>query len=103
MNQRKSRNVWLTSLFLTSLAACSNNNDRWINGNDDPHSRDTLLHGNMYRSYHGGWYPVYNNRISPDTYNGASINEISSPSFHSSLRSGGFGSSAHSSGEGAGE
>lgn len=99
----KSTNLFFTAIFLTAIASCNNEKNEWINGNDDKDSRDSVFHGNHYRYYHGAWYPIYYKRINPGVYNGASLNEVSSPSFTPSVRSGGFGSSAHSSSTSAGE
>lgn len=71
----------------------------------DGRTRDTNANGHVYRYYGGSWYPVYRGMISPTTYHGGSYAEISHPGYHPSrithsargVRSGGFGSSAHSS------
>ncbi|MEC5143614.1 hypothetical protein [Chitinophaga sp. 212800010-3] len=95
---KKSKLIALTSVLGLAITACRNTprtyNDEWISGNEQ---KDTIVNNNHYRYYGGYWYPVYYNRINPGRYNGASFQEISTSSFRPSVRSAGFGSSAHSS------
>ncbi len=86
----------LVGLTLILAQSCKEEppKDEWISG--EKNSRDTLVNGSRYRSYHGMYYPIFLNRISPRTYQGSNLHEISKPGF-SPVRSGGFGSTSRSS------
>ena len=92
---KKSKLIKLSTVFASAIVACNNPHDQWINGNAGETYKDTTVNGGRYRYYHNNWYPVYRGMINPGRYNGYSLNEISSPSFHPSVKTGGFGSSAH--------
>ena len=95
---KKSQKVILSAVMITAIAACRNR-DEWISGYDEQgRARDTTMHNNHYRYYHGAWFPIFNNRISPSSYRGGSASDIASPGYHATrTRSGGFGHSSHSS------
>lgn len=95
---KKSHKITLTAIIALAIASCQSK-DQWIPGNTNGVYRDTSINKKNYRYYNGGWYPVYHNMISPTTYSRASATDIASPRFapvHTPIRSGGFGSSAHS-------
>jgi hypothetical protein len=96
---KKSREVVLGTVFFMAIQSCGNKNE-WISGEENGRVRDTTLHSNSYRYYGGYWYPIYNNRISPSTYQGSSISQIALPGYVPArvirVKSGGFGSSSHS-------
>ncbi len=105
---KKSQNVILSAVLFAAISSCSSHNDEWTDGKDQRgRYRDTSIYRNggyhYYRYYGGGWYPLStNNRINTSQYAPASTTEISSPSFSprsasGSVKSGGFGSSGHSS------
>lgn len=92
---KKSRKVLLSAVMLTAIAACRSR-DQWVSGYDEQgRTRDTTLNDRHYRYYHGAWFPIFHNQISPSSYRGGSVNDISSPGYRP-VRSGGFGRSAHS-------
>ncbi len=107
---KKSKNIILSAAMFAAISSCSSGHkDEWSDGKDDHgRYRDTSIYRNggyhYYRYYMGGWYILHgNNMINTSRYAPASSSEISSPSFSprsasGSVRSGGFGSSAHSSG-----
>ncbi|GEM_PF-934567 len=92
---KKSKLIVL-GLTLT-LAACRQTpKDEWTSGNDDPTSRDTTVNNRPYRSYHGFFYPIIGGFISPNSYRGASMQDISRPGFTpSKVSRGGFGGSSN--------
>ena len=90
---KKSKTVSLSGIFLTAILSCNNPNDQWVSGYKD--SQDTVVNNHPYRFYNGYWYPVFNNMINPGRYKGATHSELTSPLYHPSIRTGGFGSSAH--------
>lgn len=95
---RKSNQIILSAIFISAILACNNEKDEWINGNEvGKRKKDTTFRNQPYRYYHGSWYPIYNGMINPGRYNGASLGQISSSSYHPSadIRTGGFGSSSH--------
>ena len=93
---KKSGKVILSAVMLTAIAACRQR-EEWISGYDSQgRARDTTVRNGHYRYYHGAWFPIFNNRISPGTYSGASAHDIGSPGFRS-VRTGGFGRSGRSS------
>ncbi|HMO37911.1 MAG TPA: hypothetical protein PKC76_06785 [Saprospiraceae bacterium] len=94
---KKSKLIFL-GLTLT-LAACRKEpENEWISGNDDPQTRDTVVQGQRYRHYHGFFYPVYGGFISPRSYQGASIQQISRPGYAPTrVTRGGFGRTGTSS------
>lgn len=95
---KRSKAVLLSTVFAAALVACNNPDDEWISGNQpDGQYKDTVVNKTQYRYYHGSWYPVYNNLINPGRYNGATYGDLASPSYTPSVRTGGFGESAHSS------
>lgn len=94
---KKSKAIVLATIFTSTVVACNDANDEWISGNQNGVYKDTIVNRMPYRYYHGYWYPVYHNQINPGMYSGGSYDEISSPSYHASVRTGGFGESAHSS------
>ena len=77
-----------------ALAACrSEVKDDWVSGNDDPNARDTVINNQHYRSHFGLFYLMRSGMISPSSYQGASLSQISSPGYSQSRVSrGGFGS-----------
>lgn len=86
------------AVFTSAVVACNNPKDEWISGNQPNGSyRDTNVNNQGYRYYGGYWYPIFFNQINPGRYNGATYGEISSPSYHPSVRTGGFGETGHSS------
>ncbi len=88
----KKSKVILLGLTLV-LAACRQEpKDEWVSGYDDAQSRDTTVHGHHYRSYHGFFYPVIGGFISPNSYRGGTLQEISKPSYQPTrITRGGFG------------
>jgi len=86
---KKSQMIVL-GLTLVLAQACSSSDDEadWTYG--EPNSKDTLVRGQPYRSYHGFYYPVFRNMIAPSVYQGATLNEIHSPAY-TPKRVGGFG------------
>ena len=76
-----------------ALSACRQEvKDEWTSGYDDPKTRDTVINNRPYRSHYGMYYPIIRGMISPSSYRGASMNEISSPHYSPSRVSrGGFG------------
>jgi len=105
---KKSQNIVLSAIMFAAISSCSNRHDEWTSGNDPGgHTRDTSVYHNggyhYYRYYGGGWYMLHrNNMINTAESSPFSSSQISSPSFSprsasGSIRSGGFGSSAHSS------
>lgn len=91
----KKSKLILLGLTLT-LAACRQEpKDEWISGYDDPQSRDTTVQGHPYRYYHGFYYPIYSGYISPNSYQGGTMQQISSPGYQPSrIQRGGFGRSS---------
>ena len=105
---RKSKNIVLSAVMLSAISSCSSHHDEWTAGKDQSgRTHDTAVYRNggyhYYRYFGGGWYPLMrNNMINTGAYGPASSSEISSPNFSSrsasgSIRSGGFGESAHAS------
>ncbi len=99
----KSRSIVLSLAFTAAVAACREQKDEeWTDGRENGRYRDTVAHGHPYRYYGGAWYPIFNNRIAPGAYAGASAAEISRPGFRPATRipggagveRGGFGRSA---------
>jgi len=114
---KKSSSIVLGSLFVIAAASCGQNKKEpeWTSGNDaQGRTHDTSFNGSRYRYYNNGWYPVYHGLICPGFYSRPYYyGEISRPGFvapmppsvaagGAGVKTGGFGSSAHSSG-GAGE
>lgn len=89
-------------LFITLAAASCRNEapkDEWTDGSDDPNRRDTVVNNTHYRHYYGSYFPIIGGMISPRSYQGASVHDISRAGFTPSRVSrGGFGSSFRSSG-----
>src|SRR3954471_18806435 len=115
---KKSKYIILSAAMFAAISSCSSHKDsdkdQWSDGKDEHgRYRDTSIYRNggyhHYRYYMGGWYILHaNNMINTGRYAPASSSEISSPSFSprsasGGVRSGGFGSSAHSSGHSSGE
>ena len=105
---KKSQNVILSTVLFAAITSCSSHNDEWTYGKGtDGRTHDTAVYRNggyhYYRYFGGGWYPLRrNNMINTGEFMPASSSEISSPSFSprsasGGIRTGGFGSSAHSS------
>jgi hypothetical protein len=105
---KKSQQIILTTALFAAITSCSSHTDEWTDGRDtNGHTRDTAVYRNgmyhYYRYYGGGWYMLHrNNRINMGEFEPATSAEISSASFapraaSGSIRSGGFGSSAHGS------
>jgi hypothetical protein len=90
---KKSSFIFLGLTLVLAQACSSEPKEEWISG--EKNSRDTTVHGRSYRSYHGMYYPIFMNRISPNSYRGATSHEISHPGY-TPVRSGGFGRTAHS-------
>ncbi|MBC8109888.1 MAG: hypothetical protein H7Y04_02390 [Verrucomicrobia bacterium] len=90
---KKSPVIVLGLTLLMAQACSSKKEEKWISG--EKNSKDTTVHGRHYRSYHGMYYPIFANRISPGSYQGSSVHQISQPS-HTPVRTGGFGSSGRS-------
>ena len=86
--------VILIGLTILLAQSCKEEpKDEWISG--EKNSKDTVVNGSRYRSYHGMYYPIFLGRISPKTYQGSTPNQMSKPGFTPS-RTGGFGSTAKS-------
>jgi hypothetical protein len=89
-------------LFVTlAMASCRDETpkDEWTDGSDDPQRRDTVVNNTHYRHYHGSYFPLINGMISPRSYQGSTIHDISRPGFTPSRVSrGGFGGFSRSSG-----
>src|SRR4051812_41676234 len=110
---KKSKYIILSAAMFAAISSCSSSSknkdkDQWSDGKDEHgKSRDTSIYRNggyhHYRYYMGGWFILHaNNMINTGRYAPASSSEIANPSFtprsaSGSVRSGGFGSSAHSS------
>lgn len=106
---KKSQQIILSAVMIAAISACNDRRDEWTDGKDaSGHTRDTAIYRNgayhHYRYYGGGWYLLNRgNMINTGAYMPASSRDIASPSFaprmaSGSIRSGGFGHSAHSSG-----
>lgn len=100
---KKSKAVALGVIMTAAIAACGDDkDDEWTDGAENGRTRDTTLHGHPYRHYGGFWYPIYGGMISPNSYNGATTNQIASPDYRASRnsglgrRAGGFGSRGRS-------
>jgi hypothetical protein len=104
---KKSKYIILSSVMFSAITACSSNDNEWTTGKDqNGRTRDTSIYKNggyhHYRYYGGGWFPISRNNTINTGYAPASVGEIVSPSFSprsasGRVRTGGFGSSAHSS------
>ena len=108
---KKSKDIILTTVMFTAISSCSSESkpkDEWSYGKDQSgRARDTAVYRDgryhYYRYYGGGWYVLNrNNMINTGAYMPASSSEIVHPTFApraavGSIRSGGFGSSAHAS------
>lgn len=121
---KRSKQILFSMVLLTAISSCSQNTqDQPIKGDKNGVTRDTTIHQQSYRYYHGGWYPIImmgsmmggggiggggtvsapqtgGGMISPSTYKPATTTEISSPNFRPArVQTGGFGrSSSRSSG-----
>jgi len=98
---KKSKVVALGAVMVAAIAACKEKpKDEWIVGDEAGRKRDTAMHGHSYRHYGGFWYPIIGGFISPNSYNGATAQQISNPGFRPTRtagvgrRAGGFGRSA---------
>ncbi len=91
---KKSSLILIGLTFILAQSCKEEPEEEWISG--EKNSRDTLVNGNHYRSYHGMYYPIFFNRISPNSYRGSTGQQISKSGF-TPTRSGGFGSTARSS------
>lgn len=112
----KTSQLFLSTVFLASITACTarNNQQTWITG--DEHTADSTFNEQPYRYYNNSWYPVYNGLISPRLYEGASRQQLADPGYNpaprvvtggtanisysrfprsGAVRSGGFGHTAH--------
>jgi len=102
--------IFLSLAFAAAVSACQQQpkEPEWITGaGSKGATRDTVRNGRSYRHYQGSWFPIYAGLISPGSYRGGTTQEISRPGYvpsrvsggshGSGIRSGGFGSSAHSS------
>ncbi len=102
----------LSLAFAAAVSACQQQpkEPEWITGaGSGGATRDTVRNGRSYRHYQGSWFPIYAGLISPGLFRGGSAQEIGRPGYvpgrvsgssigrSSGIRSGGFGSSAHSS------
>lgn len=101
---KKNKAIFLSLAFTAAIASCGNDKEDWVDGSENGRYRDTVSNGQHYRHYGGFWYPIVGGRIAPSLYQGATHTDISRPGFTparttsgGSVRSGGFGSSAHSS------
>lgn len=108
---KKSKLIVLGTVFASGLMACNSNDEgEWITGSNGNNARDTVFHGNQYRYYGGGWYPLRNGLICPSYYSRPySASEICNPGFAPAIppssfgggggvhgiHTGGFGSSSH--------
>lgn len=106
--KKKSFKIVLGTVMLSAIMACNSQepvSDNWIKGDVNGKTKDTVINNKHYRQHGVMWFPIVNGMISPSSYRGGSISEISSPSYtpsritstssSSSRRSGGFGSSSH--------
>jgi hypothetical protein len=88
----KKTSIIILGLTLLLAQGCSDsegdiddeNRDEWVAG--DSTSRDTVVQGKHYRSYHGSYYPVYRGFISPYSYHGSSYTQIITRSYQPSRR-----------------
>ena len=105
---KKSQKVVLSAVLLGAISSCNNHRDEWTYGKDSGgRTRDTSVYQDggyhYYRYYGGGWYPLMrNNMINTTSYVPVTSAQISRGVFSSrttsgSVRTGGFGSSAHGS------
>ncbi len=105
---KKSQNIMLSAVLLAAISSCNNHKDEWSYGKDATgRTRDTSVYRDggyhYYRYYGGGWYPLMrNNMINTTQYVPSSYSEISrgggsARAASGSIRSGGFGSTAHGS------
>jgi hypothetical protein len=97
---KRSSTILLGAVLLSAISSCDDKpKDQWIVGaGHDGKTRDTVINNAGYRYYGGGWYPIHNGFISPASYHQSTIEQIRTPGYTPShIRTGGFGSSSHSS------
>jgi len=101
---KRSSTILLGAVLIAAISSCkSKPEDEWVSGaGNNGKTRDTLLNNTPYRHYGGMWYPIHAGMISPRSYQGATVDQIRTPGFHSShISKGGLGSSSHSSSVGS--
>jgi hypothetical protein len=56
---KRSKQILFSMVLLTAISSCSQNTqDQPIKGDENGVTRDTTIHQQSYRYYHGGWYPI---------------------------------------------
>lgn len=97
---KRSSAILLGAVLVAAISSCkSKPEDEWVSGaGSNGKTRDTLLNNTPYRHYGGMWYPIHAGRISPNSYQGATVDQIRTPGFRSThISRGGLGSTGRSS------